>query len=174
MIPSQHVRVHPHFISCYDPQEDVLIKNEINSSRHISTHHCFCFLVSNQGPNFAAVHQMFKSSLRICQHVPCDRSDPPMISMMVLCWTFLSVQPVEGRSECSRSLTGISPNLNRLHHSKVCVLPKEFLPFRISCTSSAVVLSLKKNIKTQIHCSFESAVRKSEIARNMKTNKYLY
>jgi hypothetical protein len=74
------------------------------------------------GTNFMDICCMFTSSIRICWHVPCERSNLPAISELVHCqtalmilWTFsmfLSLWPVEGQPERSQSSTEVSSHLN--------------------------------------------------------------
>jgi hypothetical protein len=112
---------------------------------------------------------MFKSSVRMRCHVPYDRPNLPVISVMVFhrssltilrTFSFSSVRLVEGRPERSECSTEVSPRLNRENHSKVCVLPLALSPravSSISCVSDAVFPSLNQNF-TQMRCTFKSAV----------------
>jgi hypothetical protein len=70
--------------------------------------------------------------------------------------TFSVIVPVEGRPECSSSLTDIRLFLKHLYHSYVCVWPTALSPnasLSIMCISEAVLLSLEQNLM-QIRCSF--------------------
>jgi len=88
--------------------------------------------------------------------------------------TFPSVWPVEVRPESSQSSTYVSPRLNHVSYSEVCVLLMAVPPkavFVHKCVSNTFFPS-QKQILRRMRRSFQSATGKSRIAINTHKNKH--
>jgi hypothetical protein len=143
---------------------------------------CFCLLVSSWDTNFAEIHCVFKSSIRICWYVPYERPNLPAISEMVLHWssltilqtfsTFSPVRPMERLPEYSV----FSWSFPMFEWRKKTTQRSVFSPWHCKrrlfwAISYAVFLSLKLYLM-QMNCSFISAICKSQIILNTYNSKH--
>jgi hypothetical protein len=164
-------------------REEVLVISDLIQQFMANTRHCFCSSVSNRGTNFTDIHDMYKSSIRICWHVPYERRNltalPEIVprSSSLMIWhtfsMFSSVWPVVGRPECEQSSTTVFLGLNRENHSKVCGLPTALWPnavMSIWCISNVVLSGLWS--KTYCKCVLPSAIRKFQIAISTHNNRH--
>jgi hypothetical protein len=143
------------------------------SSEQMETQCSFWSLLSSLGTDFSAMCCMLGSLDRIHWHIPyhcltmsqtswigCLRSS--RISSHTFA-TFSVVVPVEGRPECSSSLTDIRLFLKCWNHSQVWVRPRALSPnasVSILCVSTTILPNLKQNLM-QIRYSFTSVILSS-------------